>query len=207
MDADNLYKVRKREIPSTGAVFAAAFRDDPVWKAVLDGFTEEQRVAYFEGPARYCRKFGTFRASSELMEGCAGWVRSKFADMTIWRGMMIGSLSMLRTVSIKLLLSMAPIFAPLEQARRESMGERDYIYLIILGVAPEHQGKGHGGRLLRTVLAEADSEQLPVFLETATETNIAMYERFGFQVVHKVMHPVIDIPQFGMVRESGGTKA
>ena len=53
-------------------------------------------------------------------------------------------------------------------------------YLHYVGVRPEHQGKGHGGRIIRAQTAVADVEGLPCWLETATTDNVPLYERLGF---------------------------
>lgn len=53
-------------------------------------------------------------------------------------------------------------------------------YLHYVGVRPEHQGKGHGGRIIRAQTAVADAEGLPCWLETATPDNVPLYERLGF---------------------------
>lgn len=55
-------------------------------------------------------------------------------------------------------------------------------YLHYVGVRPEHQGKGHGGRIIRAQTAVADAEGLPCWLETATPENVPLYERLGFVV-------------------------
>lgn len=81
------------------------------------------------------------------------------------------------------------------------MQNRDYLYLMILGVAPEFQGRGYGGRLLGGVIQESEERQLPIYLETSTESNIRMYEKFGFKVLGRVDHPIINVPQWEMIRE------
>ncbi|WP_194952673.1 GNAT family N-acetyltransferase [Sphingopyxis solisilvae] len=53
-------------------------------------------------------------------------------------------------------------------------------YLHYVGVRTEHQGKGHGGRIIRAQTAVADAERLPCWLETATPENVSLYERLGF---------------------------
>lgn len=53
-------------------------------------------------------------------------------------------------------------------------------YLHYVGVRPDHQGKGHGGRIIRAQTAVADRGGLPCWLETATPENVPLYERLGF---------------------------
>ncbi|WP_242778038.1 GNAT family N-acetyltransferase [Sphingopyxis sp. YF1] len=53
-------------------------------------------------------------------------------------------------------------------------------YLHYVGVRPDHQGKGHGGRIIRAQTAVADADALPCWLETATLENVPLYERLGF---------------------------
>ena len=55
-------------------------------------------------------------------------------------------------------------------------------YLHIAGCDPVHQGKGLGSSAIRAGLARADAEGLPAYLETATETNLGLYQRLGFRV-------------------------
>lgn len=53
-------------------------------------------------------------------------------------------------------------------------------YLHYVGVRPGHQGRGHGGRIIRAQTAVADAEGVPCWLETATPENVPLYERLGF---------------------------
>ena len=55
-------------------------------------------------------------------------------------------------------------------------------YLQILGVAPGHQGRWIGSRLIAPALALADANGEPAYLETGEEINLRFYERAGFQV-------------------------
>src|SRR3546814_6258396 len=42
-------------------------------------------------------------------------------------------------------------------------------YLHYVGVRPDHQGQGHGGRIIRAQTAKADAEGLPCWLERSEE--------------------------------------
>lgn len=58
----------------------------------------------------------------------------------------------------------------------------DFWYLHFVGVRPEFQGKGWGGRVIREGLARADGDGLPSWLETATPENVPLYQRLGFAI-------------------------
>lgn len=79
-------------------------------------------------------------------------------------------------------------------------------YLQVLGVAPEHQGKGFSSRLIRPMLARFDRESLPCYLETQTEKNVAIYQRFGFRVRHNGISPDKGFPIMVMLREKDGAE-
>lgn len=58
----------------------------------------------------------------------------------------------------------------------------EFWYLHFVGVRPDEQGKGWGGRIIREGLARADSDGLPCWLETATPENVPLYQRLGFVI-------------------------
>jgi GNAT superfamily N-acetyltransferase len=76
-----------------------------------------------------------------------------------------------------------------------------HYYLNILGVAPEHQGRGIGSALIRPILERCDRDGLPAYLEATTERNRALYERHGFRVAQEVRWPNDGPPLWLMWRE------
>lgn len=61
--------------------------------------------------------------------------------------------------------------------------------LDFIGVDPDVQGRGYGGRLIQHGLDLARDQALPAFLETANPANVAYYEGFGFRVVDSGLPP------------------
>ena len=79
--------------------------------------------------------------------------------------------------------------------------DRPHDYLFFLGVVPEAQGHGIGSRLLRARTARLDAARRSAYLETATEANVRLYSRHGFQVVAE-FRPRPNAPQnWSMWRE------
>ena len=60
-------------------------------------------------------------------------------------------------------------------------------YVLVLGVHPDHQGKGLGGVLLRQVLQRADDERVAVYLESSNPKNLDFYRKYGFEVTEKIV--------------------
>lgn len=59
--------------------------------------------------------------------------------------------------------------------------EEPHLYLFTVGVRQASQGKGLGTTMLKPVLATADAERLPVYLENTNPKNNSFYCRLGFE--------------------------
>lgn len=62
-------------------------------------------------------------------------------------------------------------------------------YLQAIGTDPAKQGKGYGGVVIRRQLAAADAARMPAYLESSKETNIPIYQSFGFEVTGEIKLP------------------
>ncbi len=197
---DALYPLQKRDVPQAAAVLVDAFEHDPIWQVVLSDTTPTQKAGAFETPLLYCLKYGEVYTTSENLEGIAAWMLGDLAVMTPWRMVRSGAMRAALKMGWKVAKKMEPIFGPLDADRQEIMKGRSFTYLQIIGVAPALQGQGFGGKLLRALIEESERTRTPLYLETETESNVRMYERFGFVVVKENVLPVIHLPMWEMVR-------
>jgi GNAT superfamily N-acetyltransferase len=86
---------------------------------------------------------------------------------------------------------------PEEIARYEAFAEvlaamtprEQHWYLGLLGTDPERRRTGVARALLDPMLARADADRLPVFLETGIPQNLEIYARFGFSQVAEAVVP------------------
>jgi GNAT superfamily N-acetyltransferase len=62
-------------------------------------------------------------------------------------------------------------------------------YLGLLGTDPDRRRTGVARALLDPMLARADADRLPVFLETGIPQNLEIYARFGFVQIAEAVVP------------------
>lgn len=165
---------------------AQAFLADPMWSYIVadEKARPDALRRMFDALIRFRSRYGLVYSTPEVA-GVACW-GAPGAGHTLWR--------MLRTgfALPRVFLSYDPqtrqrAMTTLEQVDRvhkELMPEPHW-YLEVLGVAPDHQSQGVGGALLEPLLARAEAEVLPCYLETLTESNAAFYSRRGFRVVRE----------------------
>ncbi len=86
--------------------------------------------------------------------------------------------------------------------REQDVPDRHW-YLALIGVDPEHSGKGIGSALMRPILAQADANGLPCYLETAEERNVTYYQKHGFETVRHGAVPGTAVEYWTMHRLPG----
>ncbi|WP_428682103.1 GNAT family N-acetyltransferase [Sphingopyxis sp.] len=168
-------KAEPGELPAVMETLAQAFQTDPALSWILPD------------PDRRARALRSLFRVLVPADARAGVVLRSDADVaaSLWRApgqAGSGTLEFLRTV--------LPLIATFGNALPRGLKVQGGIdahrprgrfwYLHYVGVRTAHQGKGHGGRIIRAQTAVADAEGLPCWLETATPENVPLYERLGF---------------------------
>jgi ribosomal protein S18 acetylase RimI-like enzyme len=198
-----LYKVQKGDITQAGKVLADAFQRDPLWNKIFEGESDlEKRFrAMSEVSVKQGLKYGDVYAPSEDLEGIVAWVPGKYADMTAWQILCSGNMATVMRMGLNALKRMGPALKPVTEDRREHMAGRTYLYLLIVGVATELQGKGFGRKLIDAVIEKSEREGLQLYLDVQVEENVKMYEHFGCRLLKRITIPIFNIPIWEMLRE------
>ena len=183
------------DLPPVMETLAQAFQNDPALSWILPDVDHRRRALR-----------GLFRTLVPA-DARAGVVLRSIGDeaAALWRGpgqAHSGAFEFLRTV--------IPLIATFGTALPRGLKVQDGIdahrpkghfwYLHYVGARPEHQGKGHGGRIIRAQTAVADAEGLSCWLETATPENVPLYERLGFVTQVEWDVPGGDPHFWGMMR-------
>lgn len=171
--------------PRSVETLALAFQDDPALAWIFpDAATRRRRLPRFFawGFADHVRH-GMILASPER-EVVTLWRRpgkvhhhDPLTPAEVWRMVRIFGTALGRADTVGKHLS-----------RHVPAGE-GYLYLRYAAVRPDAQGKGWGGRAIRAGIAEANRIGVDTCLETAEESNIAIYQRLGFAIVDEWQVP------------------
>jgi GNAT superfamily N-acetyltransferase len=175
---------RRDESAAVGTL-AAAFAEYPLFPPLCPNLKRRPRVIeafcrfLFRMSVRCSGAFGTTDRSAILCTWPPGneWP-SFWAD---FRGGVISLIWQLGWRGSRLLRRLEHGF----DAARIKHVSGVHWYVPLLGVRPEMQGKGLSRAVFAQVFADADRAKVPIYLETMTETNVAIYLRLGFELVGK----------------------
>ena len=74
-----------------------------------------------------------------------------------------------------------------QEAIKKHHVKEAYIHPVIMGATSEVRGFGYGARLIKQLFEDREEETiLPVIIETTTDENLKMYQRFGFKLFKEV---------------------
>jgi len=147
-----------------------------------------------------------FRASVPLYERAgAVWVSDDPAGAALWGAP--GLWPFPPRLELPVFHARARVF--LRRPRRALGGARalerrhphePHWYLDYIGVAPGAQGTGAGSALLEPMLARADAECMPAYLNASSERSRELYRRHGFEVTAEFRLPFGGPPLWRMFR-------
>jgi GNAT superfamily N-acetyltransferase len=172
---DRIATATRADQPALIETLAQAFQTDPALSWILPDTAHRTRALH--------RLFRTL-VPSDMRAGVA--LRSAGDEAAaLWRApgqAHGGTLEFLRTV-VPLIVTFGtalPRGLKVQGSIDAHRPQGRFWYLHYVGVRGDHQGKGHGGRIIRAQTAVADADGLPCWLETATPENVPLYERLGF---------------------------
>jgi len=197
----DLVRVTKEQIRPASEMLVEAFFNDAKLAHVLpdENTRREQGRHIFAFHLRYGLNYGHVLATSRNLEGVAVWLPSDRSEVTLWRAMRSGGMTLQKQLTKDAMKRLLAFAEQVDVYHKKHLPAR-HCYLFFIGVDPRVQGTGYGGKLIRPVLAWMDGNQVPCYLNTQNEKNIGLYEHFGFTVVEQVTLPGSGILHTGMVR-------
>ncbi len=173
---------RRDEAALLGEVLADAFAEDPVFAWLIPPGLRRRDDRL--------RMFFTSMSRAYLRRGKPCYVTGDASAAALWAAP--GSWAMpFSQVVLEAVPNTLALRARLFRALRTQLQiehlhtsqSSPHWYLSYLGTRLGRQGQGLGTQLLQEVLAGADSDAVPAYLESSNESNLPLYERNGFRVV------------------------
>jgi GNAT superfamily N-acetyltransferase len=203
-ELDSLVRLRKADIKQAARVLTDSFQQYPLLVQKYPDESQRNKAAYyfFLVIVGYGIRWGEVYAASPRMEGIAVWYRSEHFPMRFRK--------ILHSVPASALLGFPwsgggrmQAAANFVEARHQLTAPAKHWFLDSVGVLPQYQGKGYGGKLIRAMLVRTDRERLPVYLDTMDEADVRRYEHFGFKIIDKSAVPQTHLTNWSMLREPG----
>jgi ribosomal protein S18 acetylase RimI-like enzyme len=180
----NVRRATERDIPAMADMLARAFHEDPIvdWVFQDEGRRAKYASRFFAGRARVLigqREIYTV----DGVAAAAMWARPDE-----WRDPPLRALKELAVLVPGVGLRVGRVMRGLVQVESRHP-KPPHWYLAVLGTDPSRQGEGLATRLLGVVLEDCDRDEVPAYLETGTERNVAFYNRHGFKVTEELRLP------------------
>lgn len=208
MTMEELVRLGRDDVAQAAEVLAAAFRDYPLFTFACPRpeARAQLALAFCQLALHYTVRYGEVYATSPTLEGVAAWLPAAHFPMTFWK--MIRSIPLLVFVGLgrhggsRLRVAGAHL-----DKMHHRLAPPGHLFLFVLGVAPQFQGQGHAGRLLRPILARLNREGRPCYVDTVNADAVPLYEHFGFRIVEKSPIPGTSLTAWALVRDPSAPAA
>lgn len=185
MTAGSVRRARPEDRNAIAATLARAFLDDPVMHWFFPDMDERDRRI----ERMFRLRVGSLLGQDETYTtddhaGAAVWAQPNRWEMPPLPGLLL-TLRLLPLTRTR-----TPLLARGWKLIDAQHPPEPHYYLAILGTEPEAQGRGVGSALLAPVLDDCDRNEIPAYLESSKESNLAFYARHGFRVTGE-----IDLPE------------
>lgn len=192
----NLRDLEVNEHHLIGDIIGDSFSDDPVNMWIF-GSRESMRHYYTKAAKKLYLPKGYGHADSDGIGGSLWLLPHVDKNIPLWNSLDIAA-SMIKFSGFGSIGRGMAVDAALAEVKPK----RPHYYLFAIGTRPAHQGKGVGGALMNAGLERADAEHMSAYLESSKESNVAFYQRFGFEVMEVISPTGGCPPLWAMWREA-----
>jgi ribosomal protein S18 acetylase RimI-like enzyme len=191
------------QVEHAARLLGKAFQDDPLMAYIAPSAARRRRTlpAFFRVAVRYCLRYGTVYTTEELdgVACCLPPGQTEPSVSRLLRVVLSGALWLPGPLELRRALH-ATTYTDEAHART---APGPHWYLWVLGVEPEKQGLGIGGRLLQSVIQQAREQGVPCYLETENPRNVPFYQKHGFRLVREVAIAKSDVRIYALLWEAG----
>jgi len=172
------------QIDELSGVLARAFFDDPMTMYIMPDENKRRRALpwFFQKAAQVSHRYGEPFTTAGKVDGAALWLPPGKSILTLPQMARVGMLAAPFKFGLPTFMKFMSVMNHLEHLHKRDVPPEHW-YLFVLGVEPDRQGQGVGGKMIAPILERADKDRLPCYLETMKERNVTFYQKHGFEVI------------------------
>ena len=207
MALPEIVPLRARDLPAAAAALSRAFDHDPLQMYVFPDPVERaaRSPALFTPLLRYGLLFGEVLTTAGGPVGAAVWLGPAAWEVTPERAKAAGLDELPTVLGAAAAERFLSALAAIDPYHHRDVPPAHW-YVMVVGVAPEEQGKGIGRALLQPIMKRADTAGQPCYLETAQPANVGLYERLGFRLVLDMVEPQSGLRLWTFRRDSAAPR-
>jgi ribosomal protein S18 acetylase RimI-like enzyme len=199
-----LYLVPKEKLDRLAEVAADAYRDYPLhnWfiKGEYDFETSKQLMLV---TLKTMTEDAVIYADSEEMNGFAVWLPFGFTGNKTIPFLVNGGVRFILRSGLGIISRLVIYETYAMNLKKEFTDHYDW-YLYNLSIKKDAQGKGIASKLMRPMLQFCDDERMVAYLETNKESNVGLYQHYGFDLMKEELIPKTPVTHYAMVRHPKG---
>ena len=172
----------RTDVPAAVDSLAAAFADYPLLTALCPDAKRRSRVveAFCRYLVRMSLRYECAYATADRAAVVCAWPPGREWPSR-WTSLRMGAFAVLWRLGWRSSWWLLQIESEFDESRLKHVPGPHW-YVPLLGVRPDAQGRGLSRAVLRPVFEAADRDRVPIYLETMTEANVAVYKKLGFEL-------------------------
>ena len=195
-----LYIVQEKDLDRLAEVAADAYKDYPLHNWFTKGkYDPKASKLIMQISLRTMSEDAVVYADSEEINGFAVWLPFGFTGSKTLPFLANGGMSLILHSGPGIIGRLLTYETYAMNLKKEFTDNYDW-YLYNLSIRKDAQGKGIASKLMRPMLQFCDDERMVVYLETNKESNVGLYQHYGFELMKEEQIPKSTVTHYAMVR-------
>ena len=196
-----LYIVQEKDLDRLAEVAADAYKDYPLHNWFTNGkYDPKASKLIMQISLRTMSEDAVVYADSEEINGFAVWLPFGFTGSKTLPFLANGGMSLILHSGPGIIGRLLTYETYAMNLKKEFTDNYDW-YLYNLSIRKDAQGKGIASKLMRPMLQFCDDERMVVYLETNKESNVGLYQHYGFELMKEEQIPKSTVTHYAMVRD------
>ena len=195
-----LYIIQEKDLDRLAEVAADAYKDYPLHNWFTKGkYDPKASKLIMQISLRTMSEDAVVYADSEEINGFAVWLPFGFTGSKTLPFLANGGMSLILHSGPGIIGRLLTYETYAMNLKKEFTDNYDW-YLYNLSIRKDAQGKGVASKLMRPMLQFCDDERMVVYLETNKESNVGLYQHYGFELMKEEQIPKSTVTHYAMVR-------